>query len=54
MPLLRRGRKMSSQSPKSVDIPEQELDADSHVDMVCAVLLVLLAWGVAIYWLAGM
>lgn len=28
-------------------------DADSRVDMWCSVGLVLLAWGVAIFWVSG-
>ncbi len=30
-----------------------ERDADSKVDMWCSVGLVLLAWGIAIFWVSG-
>ncbi len=37
----------------SGEIPQEERDADSVVDMWSAVALVLLAWAVAIFWMSG-
>jgi hypothetical protein len=38
---------------KQAGISPEDQDADSRVDMWCAVALVLLAWGIAIFWVSG-
>ena len=40
-------------SNEPLDAVALEKDADSRVDMWCSVGLVLLAWGIAIFWVSG-
>lgn len=44
---------MADHSQTQTEIPVEERDADSRVDMWCAVALVVIAWGVAIFWVSG-
>lgn len=44
---------MNENRQNTIDIPEEERDSDSLVDMWSAVALVLLAWAVAIFWVSG-
>ena len=44
---------MTDHGQTQAEISAEELDSDSRVDMWCSVALVLLAWGVAIFWVSG-
>jgi len=44
---------MTDQRKMSAGMPVDERDADSRVDMWCSIALVLLAWGIAIFWVSG-
>ncbi|MDG1662926.1 MAG: hypothetical protein P8H97_06110 [Pseudomonadales bacterium] len=44
---------MSNRSETQAELSPEERDADSRVDMWCSVALVLLAWGIAMYWVSG-
>ena len=44
---------MTEHSKMTAGISPEERDADSRIDMWCAVALVVLAWGIAIYWVSG-
>lgn len=44
---------MSENRQDTINIPEEERDSDSLVDMWSSVALVLLAWAVAIFWVSG-
>jgi len=44
---------MSENRQDMANIPEEERDADSLVDMWSALALILLAWAVAIFWVSG-
>ena len=44
---------MTDHSKIQAGISPEERDEDSRVDMWCSVALVLLAWGIAIFWVSG-
>lgn len=44
---------MNDHSHSHAEISEEERLDDSRVDMWCSVALVLIAWGIAIFWVSG-
>lgn len=47
------GASKVTEQKEHLDTALIERDEDSKVDMWCAVALVMLAWGIAIYWVSG-